>query len=76
MKEANLSYKTAQMANKLIDMLPSGPKWRSKRIEVEGYQTAEPIVLYMRESDKCVEYLLSNPLFADHINFVPVKHYT
>lgn len=76
MKRAKLSYGTAQMANQLIDMMPSGPKWTAVRFEVPGYQTAEPIIMYMRNTEACVEYLLNNPLFSDRMNFVPVKHFT
>jgi hypothetical protein len=36
----------------------------------------EPIILYYRDSVECVRYLLNNPLFANCMNFVPVKHYT
>jgi hypothetical protein len=56
-------------------MLPSGPQWKVRTIKFEGYHTKEPIVLYYRDAEECVEYLLNNPLFADCMDFVPVKHY-
>jgi hypothetical protein len=55
--------------------LPSGPQWFSRVISVEGYRSTEPIILYYRDSAECVQYLLSNPLFADHMDFTPVRHY-
>jgi hypothetical protein len=76
MRRLGLSYKTAPMANQFIDTLPSGPKWSSKRLVFRGFETDEPIVLYMRDAAECVEYLLNNPMFADRMNFVPVKHFT
>ena len=77
MKKSSVSYRTAQMANHYIDQLPSGPKWKLKTIKPENdYEPIEPIVLFKRDAAKCVEYLLNNPLFADHINFRPTKHFT
>ena len=35
----------------------------------------EPILLYHRPADECVEYLLGNPLYADKMDFIPVKHF-
>jgi hypothetical protein len=65
------------MARKRIDMLPSGPKWSVQRVVLEKpYETADPIILYKRNTAECVGYLLNNPLFADKVNFVPVKYYT
>ena len=76
MKRTGISYRTAQMANQYIDKLPSGPKWKVKTIKPEnGYETAEPVVLFKRDAVECVQYLLNNPLFADHISFIPVKHF-
>jgi hypothetical protein len=71
----SLEYKTAKAATDLIDSLPSGPQWASQVLTHEGYKTTEPIILYYRDAVECVEFLLSNPLFKDSLNFIPVKHY-
>ena len=65
------------MANRFIDQLPSGPKWVVKPITLKNtiQQPSEPTVLFMRDAAECVQYLLSNPLFSDHLNFTPVKHF-
>src|ERR1700753_559437 len=75
MKKLDLSYTTAQMANQLIDCLPSTPRWKTVPISIDGFPTREPLVLYYRDAQACVEHILSNPLFADCMNFIPVKHY-
>ena len=57
-------------------MLPSSPKWSVEKLELEGYQTDVPIILYKRDALECVEYLFNNPLFANNMNYIPVKHFT
>ena len=76
LREADLSYKTAEAANLRIDHLPSGPQWSYQTITVSGYELEEPIHFFKRDAAECVEYLFNNPLFADSMNYVPVEHYT
>lgn len=59
-----------------MDLLPSGPKWSAQILELEGYQTVEPIIIYKRDAQECVEYLFNNPLFADKMSYRPVKYFT
>ena len=56
-------------------MLPEVPEWKSKRISLMGYPTSEPMHLFYRDALDCVEYLLGNPLFANHMDFCPVRLY-
>lgn len=76
MREAGLSFESAQMANQKIDMLPPAPAWHAVCIKFDTYQTEEPIIFYYRKADECVEQLFNNPMFADKMELVPVKHYT
>ena len=62
-------------ANSLVDSLPHGPQWSSVEVQLDGIQTEEPIILYMRDAEEITEYLFGNPLFAGHMNLVPVKHF-
>ena len=64
------------MANDLINLLPSGPRWSIQTITIDGYEPLEPIILYSRDAKECVEYLFNSPLFADRMNLVPVQHFT
>ena len=74
-KNSRLTYSTIQGATERIAHMPSGPNWYSCVINVEGYQPAEPIILHYRDAAECAQYLLHNPLFADHQHFIPVKHF-
>lgn len=56
--------------------MPSAPQWFFREITIDGYRSADPIVLFYRNSAECVQYLLKNTLFAKHIQFVPVEHYS
>jgi len=36
-----------------------------------GYTTKDPLVLYYRDPIASIDFLLKNPLFAEHIQFTP-----
>lgn len=55
-------------------MLPSGPKWQCKDIEIPE-ETNNKICLYYRNPLKCIQFLLHNPLYTDNIKFVPYHLY-
>jgi hypothetical protein len=76
LRNAGLSYQSAQSLNRILEDLPSGPKWECVPIEIDGFRPEEPAFLYKRNAVECVQYLLNNPLFVDHMNFVPVQHFT
>jgi hypothetical protein len=58
-----------------MEMLPSVPDWKSKKISLMGYPTSEPMYLFYRDALDCVEYLFGNPLFSNHMDFCPVRLY-
>lgn len=43
-------------------------------VTIDNHDTEEPPIFYYRDAQQCVEYLFNNPLFADHMNYVPVIH--
>ena len=45
-------------------------------ISVEGGTTKDPLVLYYRDALECFEFLFSNPLFRDHMEYVPRREFT
>ncbi|KAJ7052417.1 hypothetical protein C8F01DRAFT_1333027 [Mycena amicta] len=68
-----LSFKTAKELRQRVELLPTGPRWMSQSITYAGFPTKKPIVLFYRNSLECVQFLLRNPLFKNHIDFVPTK---
>ena len=60
---------------KPIEILPTVPEWNFKNVSLTGHATKEPTLLFYRYALNCVEYLFSNPLFADEIDFCPVQLY-
>nr|GAT58752.1 predicted protein [Mycena chlorophos] len=67
----HLSYQTAKELRRRVELLPTGPKWSSKVISYPGFPTKKPIVLFYRNSLECIQFLLRNPLFKDHLDLVP-----
>ena len=53
-------------------MLPSGPRWKSHTLHPQ-IATKCKVVLYYHDPVECIQTLLSHPLFAPHISFVPQK---
>lgn len=58
-----------------MEMLPKVPEWKSTKITLLGYPTSEPMHLFYRDALDCVEYIFGNPLFANHMDFCPVRLY-
>ena len=56
-------------------MLPSVPEWKFKKIVLTGHTTKEPMLLFYRDALDCVEYLFGNPVFANRMDFCPVRLY-
>ena len=58
-----------------IELLPSGPSWKSTIVTIPGYSTKDPLVLYYRNPLECIESILKNPLFSEHIQYIPRAEY-
>ncbi|KAI6128922.1 hypothetical protein EDD16DRAFT_1690159 [Pisolithus croceorrhizus] len=54
------------------EVLPSGPAWLCKELEPKS-PTKHPDCLFYRQLLKCLQSLLSHPLLAPHISFVPQR---
>ncbi|KAF8130114.1 hypothetical protein EV363DRAFT_1399319 [Boletus edulis] len=74
-KRLSLSYRTAKELRARIERLPSGPPWLCKRLQTE-LPMKQPIRLFYRPPLDCIQSLLSHPLLAPHISFVPRKIWT
>ena len=69
--ELGLSFHCARTLRGKIELLPSGPSWKSTTVSMSGYSTKDPLVLYYRDPIECIEFLLKNPLFSGHIQYQP-----
>ena len=45
-------------------------------MSVEGGTTKDPLVLYYRDTLECFEFLFGDPLFQDHMEYVPRCEFT
>ncbi|KAJ7041489.1 hypothetical protein C8F04DRAFT_1208338 [Mycena alexandri] len=68
----HLSFRTAKDLRSRIEILPKGPEWKAVPWRTE-YPTKSPLSVYYRDPLECIQYLLSNPLIQDHINFTPFR---
>jgi Plavaka transposase len=77
------SYSSNYMLLKKIDSLPTKPEWKCETIEVKGnvigvdgkFKT-EDVELWFRDPIECIQDLISNPAFREHISYVPQKVFT
>ncbi|KAH7917526.1 hypothetical protein BV22DRAFT_1026171, partial [Leucogyrophana mollusca] len=58
-----------------MDSLPSGPRWYSQEVTLEGYTTKKPIHLIWRDGLEVAKHLFANPIYAKHMAFDPVEIY-
>ncbi|CAA7259005.1 unnamed protein product [Cyclocybe aegerita] len=71
-KGIHLSFQSAKDLRNRIEILPSGPKWKSRTLAPK-HPTKNPIVLYHRDPIECVQSLLRSPLLQDHLSFTPFR---
>ncbi|KAI0039113.1 hypothetical protein FA95DRAFT_1504627 [Auriscalpium vulgare] len=71
-----VSFHTAKQLRSKVELLPSGPRWKSKAITLPGYATKSPMKLFYRDSLECLEHLFGNPLFDGHMDYRPKQVYT
>ncbi|KAI5987639.1 hypothetical protein EDD15DRAFT_2371999 [Pisolithus albus] len=70
-----LSFRTGKQLRARAEVLPSGPAWLCEEMEPES-PTKHPVRLFYRQPLECLQSLLSHPLLAPHISFVPRKVWT
>lgn len=68
----HLSFRTAKDLRSRVEILPKGPEWKAIPWQTE-YPTKNPLTLYYRDPLECLQYLLSNPLIQDHVQFTPFR---
>ncbi|KAI0346082.1 hypothetical protein BDW22DRAFT_1460424 [Trametopsis cervina] len=75
-----LSFKNKASFFKKIDALPRGPEWRCEMWEAlgdelddSGERRTEILELWMRDPVKCIQDLLSNPVFEEDLHYGPER---
>lgn len=67
-----LSYKNSRELNKIIDRgLPLRPRFERHEITVAGSK----FDVYYRDILACIKALYGDPEFAEHLKFIPERHY-
>ena len=51
------------------------PRWHFQEIKVGQYKTKEPLILYWQDGLEVVKHLISNPVFASHMDFNPYHEF-
>ena len=57
----------------MIEMLPSGAKWKATRVEVNGYETEAPLTFFWRNAKDCLQQIYGNPILADAMEHWPYR---
>ncbi|KIM69832.1 hypothetical protein SCLCIDRAFT_102953, partial [Scleroderma citrinum Foug A] len=70
-----ISFQSARELCLHVEMLPSGPHWKSHTLQ-PWITTKCQVILYYRNPVECIQSLLSHPLFVPHISFIPQKVWT
>ncbi|KAG1785129.1 uncharacterized protein HD556DRAFT_1250391 [Suillus plorans] len=65
------SFTTKDKLLDWMDSLPCFTEWQVSKIEFSGYKTVYPIELIWRDALDVVKQLFSDPIFANHMTFVP-----
>ena len=82
-KRTQPSYLSNYSLLKKIDSLPARPRWKCELIKVEGNAigadgkpATESVELWFRDPIECVQGLIGNPTFREHLSYVPQKVFT
>ncbi|KAI6004631.1 hypothetical protein EDD15DRAFT_2155283 [Pisolithus albus] len=74
-KSRPLSFRTARALCRLIEMLPSGPRWKFRSVETES-PTKRGLQVFYRDAIECPQHLVHSPSNNGQIEFVPKKIYS
>ncbi|KAI5987306.1 hypothetical protein EDD15DRAFT_2389609 [Pisolithus albus] len=74
-KSQRFSFKTAKALRKLIELLPSGPRWKCRSVKTES-PTRRALQVFYRDAIECLQHLIHSPSNNGLIHFVPEKIYS
>ncbi|KAI5995772.1 hypothetical protein F5J12DRAFT_907139 [Pisolithus orientalis] len=66
------SFTSVEELLRWMDTLPSGPKWWSTVLEVEGCKTTDSIQLIWHDAEEVARSLFGNPIFGANMMFDPI----
>jgi hypothetical protein len=69
------SFRNAKQMKAMIELMPSGPTWKSTNISVNGYNAKSRITLFWRDAIECVQHVYGNPILADAMEHEPYRIY-
>nr|GAT52132.1 predicted protein [Mycena chlorophos] len=79
---AKPSYRSAYTFYQKIDALPSGPAWSCDVIKLtgdkigdDGKPMEEEVEFWYRDALECIEDIMGNPAFKEHMNYAPKRVY-
>ena len=75
-KRRPLSFFSAREMRVRIENLPSPPRWKEVEVSIEGGTTRDPLTFYYRDGLECFKFLFGDPLFQDHMEYVPRREFT
>ncbi|KAH8109742.1 hypothetical protein DFH11DRAFT_1515182 [Phellopilus nigrolimitatus] len=75
-RKPDISFTSCKEMREKIEKLPSPPKWKETEVSVKGGTTKKPLTLLYRDGLECFKYLFGNPLFQNHMDFIPRRVYT
>src|SRR5882757_4207273 len=70
-EKLGLSYKNSNELNKIVDSLPTRPKFNRSEITIGG----ETLDVYHRDIVECIRALYGDAEFAPHLVFKLERHY-
>lgn len=70
----SISFQTAKQLCRLIELLPSCPKWQYCVMKT-AIPTKSLVRLFYHDSVECLEALFEHPLFHDKLDLVPHRVY-
>ncbi|KIK13133.1 hypothetical protein PISMIDRAFT_18209 [Pisolithus microcarpus 441] len=74
-KSQRFSFKTAKALRKLIELLPSGPRWKYRSVKTES-PTRRALQVFYRDAIECLQHLIHSPSNSGQVHFVPKKIYS
>ncbi|KAG9089706.1 hypothetical protein FRC06_001421 [Ceratobasidium sp. 370] len=72
----HLLWKTDAQFMKDIKNLPKGPEMRPFTVTVGEGDSVEAVEMWSKDIVEVLKYLVGDPRFKEHINYVPRKEYT
>ncbi|KAI6022112.1 hypothetical protein EDC04DRAFT_2500975, partial [Pisolithus marmoratus] len=74
-KSCPLSFQTAKVLRKLIELLPSGPQWKFQSIKTES-PTKHGLQVFYQNAIKCLQHLIHSLSNNGQIEFIPKRIYS